>query len=297
MTALALLGAGTGLGLWALAAWLVPPRPPLADLTARLNATPTLPTPPPADTGGWAPRLGSPFVGLLRAAGLPGPTTVQDLAVTERAHHTHLAEKAALTLTGLLLPATVTTLAALAGRPLSWPVPLAASLTAATTGFCLPDLMVKAEAERRRTAFRHALGAYLNLTHILLAGGAGIEGALTDAARTGHGRSFRHLQRALTTARLTRTTPWTALAHLGEQLQITELTELSASLSLAGTEGARVRASLAAKAGSMRQRGATDAEGQAGAATERMAVPAVLMAFGFIVFVFYPALIQITDAL
>lgn len=297
MIALALLGAGTGLGLWALTTWLVPPRPPLADLTARLNATPTLPQAPPTDTGGWAARLGSPFVGVLRAAGLPGRTTVQDLAVTERSHHTHLAEKAALTLTGLLLPAAVATLAALTGRPLSWPVPLAAALTAAIAGFCLPDLTVKAEAERRRTAFRHALGAYLNLTHILLAGGAGIEGALTDAARVGHGRSFRHFQRALTTARLTRTTSWTALAHLGEQLHITELTELAAALSLAGTEGARVRASLAAKAGSMRQRGATDAEGQANAATERMAVPAVLMAFGFIVFVFYPALIQITNAL
>ena len=297
MTVLAVLGAGTGLGLWALLRWLFPPRPPLSDLTARLNAGPTLPSPASVDPGGWAARLGTPFVGLLSEAGLPGRTTVQDLAVAERSHQVHLAEKAALTLAGLLLPATTTTLLALAGRPLSWPVLLAASLAAATGGFLLPDVTVHAEAERRRTAFRHALGAYLDLTHVLLAGGAGIEGALTDAARTGHGRSFHHLQRALTTARLTRTTPWAALAHLGEELHIAELAELAAALSLAGTEGAKVRASLAAKAGAMRRRGGAEAEGKANAATERMAVPAVLMAFGFIVFVFYPALIQITNTL
>ncbi|WP_416968270.1 type II secretion system F family protein [Streptomyces sp. 4F14] len=297
MTVLALLGAGTGLGLWALTAWLVPPRPSLADLTARLNTTPTPPPLFPTETGGWVARLGSPFVHFLRAVGLPTRTAVQDLAVTERSHHIHLAEKAALTLTGLLLPAALGTLLALAGRPLSWPVPVAASFTAATVGFFLPDLTVHAEAERRRTAFRHALGAYLSLIHILLAGGVGIEGALTDAARVGNGRSFRHLQRALTTARLTRTTPWTALAHLGAELHVNELTELAAALSLAGTEGAKVRASLAAKADAMRRRGATEAEGKANEATERMAVPAVLMAFGFIVFVFYPALIQITNAL
>ncbi|MFM9442589.1 type II secretion system F family protein [Streptomyces acidiscabies] len=297
MIALAVLGAGTGLGLWALLRWLFPPRPPLAELTARLNTGPALPPVSPVDSGGWAARLGSPFVSVLRAAGLPGRTTVQDLAVTERSHQIHLAEKAALTLIGLLLPAAVATLLALAGRPLSWPVPLAFSLTAAAGGLLLPDATVHAEAERRRTAFRHALGAYLDLTHVLLAGGAGIEGALTDAAHTGHGRSFRHLQRTLTTARLTRTTPWTALARLGEELHISELTELAAALSLAGTEGAKVRASLAAKADAMRRRGGAQAEGKANAATERMAVPAALMAFGFIAFVFYPALIQLTNTL
>ncbi|QNP74978.1 type II secretion system F family protein [Streptomyces roseirectus] len=297
MIALAVLGAGIGLGVWALVRWLFPPRPPLAELTARLNTGPALPSVLPVDAGGWAARLGAPFVGFLRAAGLPGRTAVQDLAVTERSHQVHLAEKAALTLVGLLLPGIVATLLALAGRPLSWPLPLATSLIAAAGGFLLPDASAHAEAERRRAAFRHALGAYLDLTHVLLAGGAGIEGALTDAARTGHGRSFRHLQHALTTARLTRTTPWAALARLGEELHIGELTELAASLSLAGTEGAKVRASLAAKAAAMRRRGGAEAEGKANAATERMAVPAALMAFGFIAFVFYPALIQITNTL
>ncbi len=99
------------------------------------------------------------------------------------------------------------------------------------------------------------------------------------------------------TARLTRTSPWTTLGQLGEELQISELTELAAALSLAGTEGAKVRASLAAKAAAMRQRSGAEAEGKANAATERMAMPGILMAFGFIIFIFYPALTQITNSL
>jgi len=297
MIALALLGAGTGFGLWALTVWLVPPRPSLAALTSRLRSSPAPPPILTADTGGWAVRLGSPFTGLLRAVGLPGSTVSQDLATAERSADTHLAEKAALALTGLFLPAAVGVLLAFGHRSLPWPMPLAASLACAIGGFLLPDAQVRAEAARRQEAFRHALGAYLNLIHVLLAGGSGVEGALTDAAGIGHGWSFRQIRRALDTARLTRTSPWTALGQLGEELRISELTELAAALSLAGTEGAKVRASLAAKAAALRQRSAAEAEGKANAATERMALPGVLMAFGFIVFVFYPALMQITDAL
>lgn len=297
MLALLLLGAGGGLGMWALAVWLVPPRPALAALIAHLNSTPA---PPPILTtgdGGWAVRLGSPFTSLLRALGLPGPTGAQNLALAGRSTENHLAEKAALSLTGLLLPAAVELALSLGGRPLPWAIPLGGSLALTAGGSLLPDMTVRAEAERRRAAFRHALSAYLNLIHILLAGGAGVDGALTDAAGIGQGWAFQQLRRALNTARLTRTSPWTTLGQLGEELQVSELAELAAALSLAGTEGARVRASLAAKAAAMRHRSGTEAEGKANAATERMALPGMVMAFGFIIFVFYPALTQITASL
>lgn len=297
MITLMLLAAGAGMGLWALTVWLFPPRTPLAALISRLQSRPA---PPPilvTSDSGWAARFGSPFSSLLRDLGLPGHALGQDLAIVGRSVETHLAEKAAVGITGLLLPAAVELALALGGRPLPWAVPLGGSLLLAVGGFLLPDMTVRAEAERRRTAFRHALSAYLNLIHILLAGGAGVDGALTDAAGIGQGWSFQQLRRALNTARLTRASPWTALGQLGEELQVSELTELAASLSLAGTEGAQVRASLAAKATAMRHRNGAEAEGDANAATERMALPGMLMAFGFVLFVFYPALAQITAAL
>ncbi|MEV6445141.1 hypothetical protein [Amycolatopsis sp. NPDC051716] len=93
---------------------------------------------------------------------------------------------------------------------------------------------------------------------------------------------------ALDAAQLTRTTPWSTLRRLGEELDITELAELAASISLAGTEGAKIRTSLAAKAKALRTHLVADAEADAQAATERMALPVTLLFLGFLGFIAYP---------
>lgn len=297
MIMMMVLAAGVGVGLWLLAVWLFPPPPPLATLISSLTATPAPPPILATSDGGWAVRMGRPFVSVLRSLGLPGPGLIKDLAVTGRSIEVHLAEKAALALTGLLLPTAVEVLLALGGRALPWLVPLAGSVLLAVLGFLLPDATARAEAAQRRSAFRHALSAYLNLIHILLTGGAGVDGALSDAVSVGRGWSFQQLRRALTTAHLTRTTPWAALGQLGEELDVTELSELAASLSLAGTEGAKIRASLAAKAAALRTKGGTEAEKQANSATERMVMPGVLMGLGFVFFIFCPATVQILSSL
>jgi tight adherence protein C len=291
------LAAGVGVGLWLLAVWLFPPPPPLATLISSLHAAPAPPPILATSDGGWAVRMGRPFLGVLRVLGLPGPGLVKDLAVTGRSIEVHLAEKAALALTGLVLPTAVEVLLALGGRALPWLVPLAGSVLLAVLGFLLPDATVRSEATQRRSTFRHALSAYLNLIHILLTGGAGVDGALSDAVSVGRGWSFQQLRRALTTARLTRTTPWATLGQLGEELDVTELSELAAALSLAGTEGAKVRASLAAKAAALRTKGGNEAEKKANSATERMVMPGVLMGLGFVFFIFYPAMVQILSSL
>jgi Flp pilus assembly protein TadB len=297
---LMLLAGGVGVGLWALVVWLFPPRPSLEEVLARLDPAPvasTAATTPPAEQDGWAVRAGRPFVGSLRAAGLPTPALRADLAALGRSTEAHLAEKATAGLAGLLFPSAVGLAFAAGGRPFPWAVPVAFALLLAVLGFQLPDLDVKAEAERERRAFRHALSAYLSLIQVLLAGGAGVETALTDAANVGIGWPFAAIRRTLRTARETRVSPWVALGGLGADLQISELTELADAVALAGTEGARVRQSLDAKAAALRVRQAHDAEADAHAATERMSIPGVLIAIGFIVFVFYPALTQITHSL
>lgn len=297
MTTIVLLAAGVGVGLWLLAVWLVPPRPTLASLLIRLDGRPA---PPPivlTEETGWAHRLGRPFIGVLGALGLPGAAVAKDLTITGRSPETHLAEKAALALAGTLLPALLEVVLTFADRAFPWAMTTAVAVGLAVGGFLLPDLTVHAEAARRRATFRHALSAYLDLIDILLAGGAGVDGALFDAASTGRGWSFQQIRRALNTARIARSTPWAKLGQLGGELDIAELSELAAALSLAGTEGAKVRASLAAKAESLRGAGAAEAEATANSATERMTIPAALMAFGFIIFVFYPAMAQITGSL
>ena len=64
-------------------------------------------------------------------------------------------------------------------------------------------------------------------------------------------------------------------------------------MSLAGTEGARVRRSLEAKARSLRARELALAEAKAEAATERMAIPTALLMLGFMLLVGFPAVASV----
>jgi tight adherence protein C len=286
-------GAGTGAGLWLIVRGLYPPRPSLAHALAQLRRLPEpVPVLAPEAEGGFAARLGRPMAEVLGRAGAGRliPAAVRrDLAVLGRGPERHLAEKVTLALVGLLFAPAVATLLLLGGAHLPLVVPLWASLIFMVAGFVAPDLGIHAEASRRRRDFRHALSSFLDLVVVALAGGGGVETALGDAASVGSGWAFAYLRRALDQARLARETPWAALGKLGQELGIGELSELAASVALAGTEGAKVRASLAAKAASLRTHALAEAETADQAATERMSLPVVLLFAGFLVFLGFPA--------
>ncbi|MEU0511611.1 type II secretion system F family protein [Amycolatopsis sp. NPDC006125] len=290
-------GAGAGVGLWLLLIWALPPRPALGARLAHVTTRPAAPPIVAVADAAWVTKWGRAFVPTLRALGLPGARIENDLRVTGRGVDTHLASKALLALSGLLAPWLSQALLALGGLSLGLEVPLLAGLVLAALGFLMPNLDVRTKATRLRREFRDALSAFLDLVWITLAGGAGIESALGDAAAVGRGPAFDQIRRALNAAQLTRTTPWATLRRLGEELDITELSELAASVSLAGTEGARVRASLAAKAQALRTHQVTDAEADAQAATERMAMPVALLFLGFLGFIAYPAVTQVLNGL
>ncbi len=292
-----ILGSGLGIGLWALTVWAVPPRPPLGAVLTRATSVPAPTSILAEGNTGWAARLGRPAVATLRAMGLPGTRLTRDLAVVGRPVSAHLAEKAVFAAAGLLLPVPLHLLLVMGGLSLNLEFSIVAGLVFAGAGFVLPDLRVRSEASRLRAAFRHALSSFVDLVWTTLAGGAGVDSALNGSAAVGRGWAFARFQRALDTARLTRTTPWATLRQLGEELDIPELAELAASISLAGTEGAKVRASLAAKATALRAHQLTDAEAKAQSATERMALPVMALFLGFLGFITYPALTQVINSL
>lgn len=295
------LGAGFGLGVLALVVGLFPSRPQLAETLAQLRRVPTAsPSVSPGDTGGLSTRFGRPMArALMRTGGdrLAWPSVRRDLTVLGRSVEHHMAEKAALAIVGLLLVPVGAVLLALGGSHLPVVIPAWGALLCATGGFLAPDLWVRAEARTKRRDFRHALSAYLDLVTIALAGGGGVETALSDAASIGDGWAFAALRQALDAARLARETPWAALGRLGHQLGIDELSELAASVALAGTEGAKVRASLAAKAVSLRTHELAEAEAAAQAATERMSLPVVLLFSGFLLFIGFPAIERVLHGL
>ncbi|MFL1380920.1 MULTISPECIES: type II secretion system F family protein [unclassified Nocardiopsis] len=287
VAAAALAGAALGLALWALAAarWARPslverlsgPRPP-ARLALR------------ASEAGPLTRLGRIGVPLLHAAGLPGPRAARNLRVCDREAGGYLAEKAAGVVVGLLFPPVLGLLAASFGMA---PAPLLSFVLWA--GFAVlmwfaPDLSLNDEAVKRREEMRRTLSGFSDLVVVSLAGGAGVSGALTDASANGGGWAMAAIRDTLREASLTRTPVWQALRDLGERYDTPEFAELSASLHLAGADGARVRSSLSAKARTLRVQFLAEMEAKAQSATERMSLPVVLLFAGFLGLLGYPAM-------
>ena len=295
------LGAGTGLGAWLVVRGLFPPRPSLADVLAQLRRVPEAPPVlAPVAEGGVAARIGRPAaeaLGHLGAGWLVPGRIRQDLAILDRSPERHLAEKVTLFLVGLLLVPAFAALLVLGGAHLPLALPLWGALVLGVCGFVVPDLGIHADANKRRRNFRHALSSFLDLVVVALAGGGGVESALADAAGVGAGWPFAYLRRALDQSRLAREAPWAALGRLGRELGVGELSELAASVSLAGTEGAKVRASLAAKATSLRTHQLAEAETADQAASERMSLPVVVLFAGFLFFIGFPAVERVLQSL
>lgn len=219
-----------------------------------------------------------------------------DLRITGRTPAAHLGSCLVLGASGALWAPIAAVAVRFAGLNLPLPLVLWASVILAPLGAACPRIALRSEAATRRRAFRLALSSFLDVVSISLAGGCGVDSAL-QAASAGSGWAFVEIRRALLDSRYRGESPWTGLARLGNELAVPELGELAAAVSLAGDEGARVRASLAARARSLRQRGMSEIEAAASSASERMSLPVVGLMVGFVVFVVYPALDRILTTL
>jgi tight adherence protein C len=194
---------------------------------------------------------------------------------------------------GLLGPLLFWVAAQLVGIPLS-PVPtiLVAAIAAPGAAF-LPVAMLIGRARDRRRHFRIVIGSFVDLVVLSLAGGVGVEGALLAASRVSDDWAATRMARALSKARDAGQSPWAGLGQLGTEIGVSELVELSTTLQLAGTEGARIRQSLTARAVSLRRHEQADAESAANTVTERLFLPGALLLFGFLLFIGYPAFSRI----
>ncbi|MBE2997179.1 type II secretion system F family protein [Nocardiopsis sp. HNM0947] len=244
---------------------------------------------PTAPSGGWSRMLGRPGVPVLAGLGLPTRRTRQHLSACEKPVEDYLAQKAAMLGLALVVPPAAGAMLTVSGLSLRPTWALGAWFVFALLLWMGPDLEARDQARERSEQMRHTIAAVCDLVVISLAGGAGVQGALHEATRTTDTWAMRALRTSLHTATLRREPTWSALQELGERYQVPAATDLAASLRLAGADGARVRASLAAKASTLRGQHLADLEAEAHAATERMSLPVVLMFAGFLLLIGYPA--------
>jgi Flp pilus assembly protein TadB len=298
MTAIIVLGVGFGIGLAVVVSALRPAPEPLGVALHRLH------NPRPrasVDTTGSVPSLQTKLLGcswehtslahrLLKVADA-------DLHITGVSGSEYLAQRLALAIAALLWAPLTAAIASLGGVRVPWAFPLWVSVAMVPVGFVLPGIWVRARATDRRRSFRHALSAFLDVVAVSLAGGQGIDSALHSGADAGNGWAFGLLRSALLEAQLNGEPPWAPLGRLGDRVGSTDLSELAASATLAGQEGARVRLSLAAKARALRIRGLTEIEAAARSASERMTLPIVALMVCFVLFIGYPAVTQVLKGL
>jgi tight adherence protein C len=300
MTAGVLIGVGLGLGVLLIARGLWPAPPSVAAVLADYDAAARSRT--SYDSAGSGPRrlsvrwervIGGPLADTFAARGWLTTPVRSNLAVLGWTPARFLAVKSAAGVIGLIAPALLMAALAVAGAGVPVLIPAWISLTGGVVGFLMPDVLVRSRAAERRRDFRVAVGAYLDLVAMRMASGAGLSEALGEAARLGDGPAFVRFRGALADARTDGLAPAAALGRLGEELALPDLVDTAARLSLVDTSGAQAEASLRAQAATLRDRELTDIQGTAAERSQSMLVAQVVLGFGFLLFLGYPAVAKV----
>ena len=299
-------GALTGIGLYALVRVFLRPRPGVAVLVSRIDSSRRsmrTSTVSGLEAGGMRAgsermlgRLGDLLEVQAAERGWQLGRTRQDLAVLNRSVGRFLAEKTAIGLLMFSLAPVVWSFIRFAGAPVPVGVPLVGALLLGLLGFFIPDLALRGEAARRRRDFRRVVGVFLDLVAMNLAGGRGLPEALLAASTVSEHWSLVRLRQSLANARLMGTTPWEALAELGDELGLEELRDLGGALGLAADDGAKIKSSLSARAATLRRKELTEAEGEAGERSQSMLIAQLLICAAFLLFLIYPAVAQLLAA-
>lgn len=299
MIAAMLLGGLIGLALFLFCYAVFPPRRSAAGTVAQMDALRERgqafgqPVRQPDQDEDFKVRLGARISDFYAKQGWKQYSLRADLSILERPWEAFLATKVGLAALGFVGIPILFGVFYVAGLRVNILIPVWVALIAAVGCFMLPDLEVHGQARERREDFRRVVGAYLDLVSMNLAGGRGLPEALMAAAELSDSAPIRRIRFALTDARLAGQSQWSALRALGEQIGIEELQDLGFSLALVADDGAKIRQSLTSRAETMRRRELAELESKAGAKSQSMLVAQMLLCLAFLVFLMYPAVMQI----
>lgn len=238
-------------------------------------------------------RVGEWVAAQLTAHGIAYGGLREDLALTGQSFEALMGRKVIAAAGGFLGGLLLLSAAGFAGLALPTFAPLALAVIAAGAALIAPDIDVRKDAARRRAEFREQLSVYLDLVSLKMAGHAAAAAALPEAAQRGGGWPMMLIRDTLFRARRAGQSEWDALSELGERIGVPDLRELGALVKLVADDGAQVRATLTARAASMRRGRLADEEGNAEERNQSMRLAQILIAVGFMVFVGYPAFVNI----
>jgi Flp pilus assembly protein TadB len=219
-----------------------------------------------------------------------------DLAITQRDLQSWLTRVTGLALVFGLAPIVLVLGRRLRGDEVSvqWAPVVGLVLGVAAVVLSVRDL--RTQAARAREEYIQALSTYLDLVAMSMEAGQGHAQALPAASQIGTRRVFDEIRTAIELAPSRGITAWEALGQLGERYRIAELISLRASIELAQDDGARVKASLIARAKTMRASRLAGAVERANKATESMRQLTMVAAMLAAVYIAAPYILALRSA-
>ncbi len=229
-------------------------------------------------------------VALTALRRLPGAVPDADLEILDLARDRFLLGRAGAALSYAAAgPALALTLAVL-DAGLGVVVPGVFTVVGAVAGWTGYGRRVTANAETAREEMRFAVVSYLQQVSLLRRGGAGVATALVLPGRLlADSWAMRRIRDELDLAERAGLMPWEGLRRLGEQIDLAELTDLSAIAATAGHDGGAVIDTLLARAESLHDELLADDHAAANRASGRMSTPAALQVFLIAAWVLFPA--------
>ena len=218
--------------------------------------------------------------------------TEQDLAILGLDRAVLAARKLTYGLAGLAVVPLLNLVLTLAGAGFGWAIPAVVSLGVGLLAWRVPSRQVAVRAQAAREQFRAALTVFLGLVGLERQVRGSPTEALEEAARISGGWPFVMIHTAIYRAELAGVMPWRALDDLGARIDIPQLRNL-ADIVASAADGAAVFDTLLAEARNMRNAQLSTEEADAGVINERLTLPQVLMAVGFIALLGWPAFSRI----
>jgi tight adherence protein C len=289
VTVIVLLGFVVGLGAFVTWSGLRPVEEPLALKLARFDRKPVAP-PADGEVLDRDTRIGNVMLRRLPWLARAVERSAVDLRVLGRTPQEQAVRVGSFVVLPLVLAPWTAFFWGLLGLKLPPVVPLAVALLGSAAGVVVPFRSLRAEARRRRQDFVHALSAWCDVMVMSLAAGRGVSQAMQTAASAGEGWPFVEMRAALSAAHVEGVRPWEALDALGRELAVEDLSSVASMIAMAGEEGAAVRQTVATKARTIREKITSETELAAGAMTEVMSLPNVVLVMGFLLFLGYPAI-------